>query len=162
MTTNKTNYFETYCTTSACHNYIFGYGLGNIDKNDTPVYGVIVRDANAARLAEIVTEYSAQSNGEYSYRYRSTAARFNLETVEHFYIGTVADIKAKAIEMANNGIRRHNMGDAFELMCAERLNATQNELSNLCYTEGGDITTEDGTQYQVKYNKGRFTVKGAR
>ena len=51
-----------------------------------------------------------------------------------------------------------NLGDAFEELVAVLMTAKQNDKQNLSFWKGGDITTTDGTQWQVKYNKATFTT----
>lgn len=151
------DYIANHYNKSGTHNYIFGVTR----KGFVKAYAVTL-DLNGMRL--MFNEKPTTAHRQTVVKYRSTVAKVEyLESHAERVIEvcTEVELKSRCREKINKHGKTYteNCGECFEWLMAEMLGATQNEKSNLKFTEGGDLWI-DGKSYQVKYEKGAITIEG--
>ena len=139
-------------------NYVFGKTIDGI------VYAAVwenVKVENLLFLAKLDRASKKNSANkeerDYSLRYEATSSRWTYISINAnnvFPLCTEITLKEY--------MKKHkkNKGEAFEALVAKFLKGTQNEISNLRFDKGGDITV-DGKSYLVKFNRASFATETA-
>lgn len=130
------------------HNYVFGYLFNGM------VYGAIVH--NAESLIPYITTLdraSSKNGGTIQLKYKPNKIQLELIKVN---ADSILEICTEEYleEIFKNS--KHNRGQIFEKLVADRTNGRQVDKKNTKFTEAGDIII-GRTHYQVKYLKATFT-----
>lgn len=146
---------DTYFFTSATHHYCIG-----VEHRGHVTAYLVHLDLNGLRL--IFSDKPTQSKRQLVIKYRSNSAkRAYLEehATQVLDLGTLDAFKASRRVRLNKDGKPYveNCGEYFEYRIAEWFGVAQNELSNLKYTDGGDLVI-NGIAYQVKYERSGIAI----
>ena len=133
---------------SATHDYILGFA------RDGLIYAVEIK--NATNLIYAITTIEMRKGAGYVVRYVPNRKQQDLILANANRVEILGSLEAMEQGKAQFN---NNRGCWFEYQCAKTWNAKQNDKQNAKFTECGDITTQDGTQFQCKfgYRNGKAT-----
>ena len=144
---------KRYLENAFTHNYIIGF------TENGKVYASLV--SNDDNLVESLASFDTCKGRERFYYCQSKKKIAQLRKKTVFEVCTIEQLEQLGCCRLNKQgelFHKPNLGDAFEELVAVLMTAKQNDKQNLSFWKGGDITTTDGTQWQVKYNKATFTT----
>lgn len=129
--------------------YIFGYAVKGT------IYAARVENADPI-LPYIVSldRASSKNGGTYSIKYKPNAEKIAIINSSASEIRPICTVDY--METLKNETNQ-NRGQLFETMVAEAFHMQQNTAKNAKFTNAGDVIAENGTHYQVKFNKATFT-----
>lgn len=144
-----------YYDTAATHNYIMGVEhAGRVT-----AYAVHL---DYEGLCFLFSDKPCQAKRQVVVKYRSSKAKRDYlasHASQVYDLCTIEELKSSCRVRTNRYGKEYteNCGECFEWLMAKLLGGIQNDKSNLCYTDGGDITV-NGIAYQVKYERAGITV----
>lgn len=154
----KQAYIEKYLETASVHGYIFGYS------DNGKIFACMVENLTADSLDYLTIEdrgSGSKYGGRYMLKYRQNKDRIRFLNRIASRVLPIASLDE--FERLNDETRRKsgrgNRGNLFQTLVAKALNAEEHGAKNADYTMQGDIRLPDGTEYQVKYNKGPIILK---
>lgn len=138
-----------YSARAFTHSYIFGHAVKGI------VYAARVIDARPLMpyIAKL-DRASSKNGGTYSIKYRPNAEQWALICATAVEIRPICSVDYMEKLNAESKLNR---GQILEDMVIKEWNAKPVGGKNAKFTDCGDMVTEDGIHYQIKFDKATFT-----
>ena len=139
------NLVDFYTERAFTDNYVFGFCMADM------VYAVTIEQADD--MLPYVMKLDKASRGQ------GYALRFKPDKAQKALLLSKGAYAICSVDMFENMVAesKYNRGEVFEKIVTEDMFGQVWEKDNVPYTDGADVTAEDGTGYQIKFEKATFT-----